>query len=652
MGLSARNKLAFPTGFAPGFNPNHISIGTTGLVRLSCVCMGNANMVSIMSGQIGTLTGTPTFAMHKTIGPSLVTSSGGASAAFSPGPSTTDTNYTIACIFYITSQGSFNILCLNNNGPSPDFFVDSTSPFNLRLQASGNTLSSIPVSLNTPYFCAVSNSGSTTANFLLLNLATGAVQTQSTTGAGTSSTFNSTIIVAGVSSFGQQLNGGMAACAYIANSFLSLPQLLEWAADPWAFWYPDEDATYVGTTPVATGPAHQYDWTNPVQPFRMEETWVQRLQIPQPVGGPFNQFDWPNPVPPYRLDETWINANLLKINQPPIRQYDWPNPRDYLRIEETWIQSPRPQLAGIPGYQHDWPNPYPVTWYQNYQQWFNPPQPVGGPFNEYDWPNPQPIVYYKSWELNLLETTLGIIPKPFSQTDWPVPVYPYRPEYTWTQSLRLPQPIGGPFNQLDWPNPKIAQPIEQTWLWNLQEFVIVPPMPHNQYDWPVPRGYAPIDQFWSQVFEKFSAIPFSQLDWKNPQQYIPILQSWINNLPPGVIGTITSPFNQYDWPVPKASSPIDQYWAVNTSLLPVPPPIPTGITTGGRQVEEWEVEQYLTAANEYYKKVINAYNTQTAQDVSKIAAELGKRGGEARAKALTSTQRSNIATKAAQIRWK
>lgn len=78
---------------------------------------------------------------------------------------------------------------------------------------------------------------------------------------------------------------------------------------------------------------------------------------------------------------------------------------------------------------------------------------------------------------------------------------------------------------------------------------------------------------------------------------------------------------------------------------PTPPPT---ITTGGRQIEEWEVAEYLAAAENYKRKVL----ASTTYVVSDIAAELGKLGGHARAKALTSTQRSNIASKAAQTRWR
>lgn len=81
-------------------------------------------------------------------------------------------------------------------------------------------------------------------------------------------------------------------------------------------------------------------------------------------------------------------------------------------------------------------------------------------------------------------------------------------------------------------------------------------------------------------------------------------------------------------------------------IAPTPPPEQT--VTGGRQIEEWEVSEYLVAAENYKRKVLASTNYV----VSDIAAELGKLGGLARAKALTPTQRSNIASKAAQTRWR
>lgn len=91
------------------------------------------------------------------------------------------------------------------------------------------------------------------------------------------------------------------------------------------------------------------------------------------------------------------------------------------------------------------------------------------------------------------------------------------------------------------------------------------------------------------------------------------------------------------------------YYPLNWIPIAAPtPPPPVQTVTGGRQVEEWEVTEYLVAAENYKRKVLASTNYV----VSDIAAELGKLGGLARAKALTPIQRSNIASKAAQARWR
>jgi hypothetical protein len=78
----------------------------------------------------------------------------------------------------------------------------------------------------------------------------------------------------------------------------------------------------------------------------------------------------------------------------------------------------------------------------------------------------------------------------------------------------------------------------------------------------------------------------------------------------------------------------------------------TQVTTGGRQVWPEEVDDLTLATHKWHQRLVEANSFKTGEEIHKIAQSLGKLGGQARAKALTQTQRTNIATKAAQARWR
>lgn len=123
---------------------------------------------------------------------------------------------------------------------------------------SGNTSSTtIFLTAGTPYFIAASVKGFSNINFIALNLLTGSVQTQAVAtanviNAGTSLTignFNAT----------QSRGWTQPIAAVMASSvYLSMSQLLQWTADPWAFWYPD--------TP-------QFDYRGGVVTFSVVSDW-------------------------------------------------------------------------------------------------------------------------------------------------------------------------------------------------------------------------------------------------------------------------------------------------------------------------------------------------------------------------------------------
>lgn len=437
---------------------------------------------------------------------------------------------------------------------------------------------------------------------------------------------------------------------------------------------------------------NNYDQPNPRGNPRPDEfySFSNLLQITQQPASLFNQYDWPNPRP-YPPGQSYTFTNLTQITQQPasfLENYDWPNPprvtwyksTEFTNILEL-VQQPASYLRN-----YDFPNPQPVQWYKSWEfsnlrfisqqpasyfQNYDQPNPrtyprldqfwtqdllqttlavvQATPFNQFDWPNPLRTNWYQDWNQNLglytLFQSLAIF-MPF-QGEWALPPSPQTMGLTWTQSLlqsTLAPTVGNPFVQTDWPLPKgNPRPDEYYTFSNIQTVLQQPVSILNNFDWPNPPRIT-----WYKDWEQgipFGALqtPFNQTDWPNPRTWTPIQQAWYQNLIYILTQANPQPFVQSDWPLTKAPQPIDPTWLQALVLnLPEPPPPPPGPISGGRQVAEWEVEQYLVAANEYYKRWAEA----NVMDVN-----IHSLGGKARAKSLTSQQRTNIATKAAQTRW-
>lgn len=83
-----------------------------------------------------------------------------------------------------------------------------------------------------------------------------------------------------------------------------------------------------------------------------------------------------------------------------------------------------------------------------------------------------------------------------------------------------------------------------------------------------------------------------------------------------------------------------------------PTPPPDIVVSSGRQIWEEELDDLTFKLHRYHQKLIDQSKFKTGEEIRAIAQKLGKLGGEARAKSMTSTQKSNQASKAAQVRWK
>ncbi len=244
--LAPLSNLEFPSWRSPGFDPTHLAAGAK--VQYSGVAATGQNaFINLLTGAATTSAGTIGNYIERT-GPTVAifTATSYLTAA---GASIEPSSLTMGCIFIPNaSVATGAIFCNNdNNTTATQSSVLQVRALVVYLQTpgSGTISSGITLTTGVPYFIAVSYNASV-ANFVVVNLNNGVTTTASVSGA------HAFVAMSGYNSYGigggtgasTYMNGFLAAVMYSINNYLSLPQLLVWAADPWAFWYPDDDLDY------------------------------------------------------------------------------------------------------------------------------------------------------------------------------------------------------------------------------------------------------------------------------------------------------------------------------------------------------------------------------------------------------------------------
>lgn len=161
-------------------------------------------------------------------------------------PTTAPASIVAACIFIPTATASFGTFIQDaNTNASPNKFGLLTGV--LAISGSGNNHSSSLSALTNgvPWFVAVSWNA-TTQNYVQINLKSGERRFTTTSLANTMGTTTVNWVVACDSTAGDQLNGGVAAVMMALDTFINLPDLLQWADDPWSYWYPQSEENWVG----------------------------------------------------------------------------------------------------------------------------------------------------------------------------------------------------------------------------------------------------------------------------------------------------------------------------------------------------------------------------------------------------------------------
>ena len=237
-----RNPRAWPAGGAPGFDPTHIA-ASGGPVRGSYVALP-AGVLDVLTGQLGTGNGGAyPFAIFGGAGPVLF----GANASnnsfnFANKSAANDSSITLAAIGIIgssaTGTGGSKRFGGSSSSGATGWGIGATSSNSLILARGSTNIAFQAVPTLTPIFLAASiNVSSGLAYSVCNNLNTGQITTGSSAGNTTApSTPNGSHIFNSFNSVAQ--NGYTAAFAVIAAA-LGPAELRAWAADPWAFWYPD-----------------------------------------------------------------------------------------------------------------------------------------------------------------------------------------------------------------------------------------------------------------------------------------------------------------------------------------------------------------------------------------------------------------------------
>ena len=230
LSIPFRNPLAYPAGVAMGIDLSHPAAGAT---LWSIAATGNG-LISVLQGTRRTGTVAPSYA-PSIIGPAGLFS-GGNVDQFSNVPFAAGvTTFTIAAIILPTSlTGNTNVFNYGSGGTGVGI-LSVSGALRVDYPGVGNVTSGISMTNNVPQAVFISRNAVPNTNFVIANLQTGQVIT-ATSGSATAGVAPATRLDIGNGGFGFWT--GYIACCMFSARYLSMPELLKWAADPWSFWYP------------------------------------------------------------------------------------------------------------------------------------------------------------------------------------------------------------------------------------------------------------------------------------------------------------------------------------------------------------------------------------------------------------------------------
>lgn len=236
--------LAFPAGVSPRFNPTHpLAAGISANNGFSGIAR-SGNFVSLLTGQPGTIAGTPTSNILSSIGPATGYATGGNHCSSFAGQfqatSAQLQQATFASIIQFDSAPLATSVIFATTGTTTaglGLYISSASKFGIVALGGTNAISVISVAGGIPYFLAASTFSSGSAYFVLVNLQTGSLLIDTQSRAIPSATANSGTYNVGNTTASNRPATGKIATVMFSPLAASPQQLVQAAYDPWSFWY-------------------------------------------------------------------------------------------------------------------------------------------------------------------------------------------------------------------------------------------------------------------------------------------------------------------------------------------------------------------------------------------------------------------------------
>lgn len=263
-----RDRFAWPAGYAPGIDPTHIAVRR--FLRFSGVATGGGfarlDKPSGATGIVGTIASVLTKpAIYGNMGP-VISNATTTGISFSGNSVVAPTSCTIGAIFMRPSLSTNGIIfCVTGAATACPMFWVNPSDNNLHLGSTSGSpelSSGITIAAGIPYFgvasYAINSSGF--VKFAVTNLNTGNIQTASVANTFGAVASNGTYVVA-CDGVGDSSILSVAAVLY-STAPLFAADVLAWAGNPWAAWYPDlqylDDFIVGARAPTPPGPGPNF----------------------------------------------------------------------------------------------------------------------------------------------------------------------------------------------------------------------------------------------------------------------------------------------------------------------------------------------------------------------------------------------------------
>ncbi len=227
------NPLLAPAGRTPGFDRTHPAAKQ---ILFSGVPSG-LMFSNVLNGKQSALVGGTVAATDGNLG-QCVNFPAGDYLSFSGNATTNWLSGTIGVIIRASVISGTQYIFCNNSASAGSSLNLSSGTVQWTMFGVVAESSSITISAGVPYFIAASQNGSTGINYVAVNLVNGSIQTSTSASAAPNAPDGTYVIGVGPSLGGSTAFAGLIAAAMYSSAYMPMPALVDWAKDPWSFWYP------------------------------------------------------------------------------------------------------------------------------------------------------------------------------------------------------------------------------------------------------------------------------------------------------------------------------------------------------------------------------------------------------------------------------